>query len=87
MSVRVLLADDHKIMREGLKALLERQFDIQVMAEAENGLEAVRLTQKLKPDIVIMDIGMDGVERDRGHPANCCGRPRSEGDRSLHALG
>ena len=68
MSVRILLADDHKIMREGLKALLERQLDIQVMAEAENGLEAVRLTQKLKPDIVIMDIGMEelnGIEATR----------------------
>ncbi len=68
MSVRILLADDHKIMREGLKALLERQLDIQVMAEAENGLEAVRLTQKLKPDIVIMDIGMaelNGIEATR----------------------
>ena len=68
MSVRILLADDHKIMREGLKALLEKQLDIQVMAEAENGLEAVRLTQKLKPDIVIMDIGMEelnGIEATR----------------------
>jgi DNA-binding NarL/FixJ family response regulator len=66
--VRILLADDHKIMREGLKALLEKQLDIQVMAEAENGLEAVRLTQKLKPDIVIMDIGMaelNGIEATR----------------------
>src|SRR5512135_1332720 len=55
-------------MREGLKALLEKQLDIQVMAEAENGLEAVRLTQKLKPDIVIMDIGMEelnGIEATR----------------------
>lgn len=61
MSIKIVLADDHKIMREGLKALLERQEDIQVVAEAENGLEAVRLAQKLKPDLVIMDIGMPGL--------------------------
>jgi DNA-binding NarL/FixJ family response regulator len=61
MGVRIILADDHKIMREGLKALLEKQTDIEVIAEAENGLEAVRLTQRLKPDIVIMDIGMPGL--------------------------
>jgi len=61
MSVRLLLADDHKIMREGLKALLEQRADVQVVAEAENGLEAVQLTQELKPDIVIMDIGMAGL--------------------------
>jgi DNA-binding NarL/FixJ family response regulator len=68
VSVKILLADDHKIMREGLKALLEKQLDIQVMAEAENGLEAVRLTRKIKPDIVIMDIGMEelnGIEATR----------------------
>ncbi len=66
--MRILLADDHKIMREGLKALLEKQEDILVIAEAENGLDAVRLTQKLKPDVVIMDIGMpelNGVEATR----------------------
>jgi DNA-binding NarL/FixJ family response regulator len=59
--MRLLLADDHKIMREGLKALLEQRSDVQVVAEAENGLEAVQLTKKLKPDIVIMDIGMAGL--------------------------
>lgn len=61
MSIKIVLADDHKIMREGLKALLEKQQDIQVVAEAENGLDAVRLAQKLKPDLVIMDIGMPGL--------------------------
>ncbi len=61
MSIRIVLADDHKIMREGLKALLEKQQDVEVIAEAETGLEAVRVAQKLKPDIVIMDIGMPGL--------------------------
>lgn len=61
MTIRILLADDHKIMREGLRALLERDLDFQVEAEAENGVEAVQLARKLKPHIVIMDIGMPGL--------------------------
>ncbi len=61
MTTRVMLADDHKIMREGLKALLEKQPDLEVAAEAENGLDAVRLAKKLMPHIVIMDIGMPGL--------------------------
>ncbi|OPY69490.1 MAG: Transcriptional regulatory protein DegU [Syntrophorhabdaceae bacterium PtaU1.Bin034] len=68
MGIRIILADDHKIMREGLKALLEKQQDIEVVAEADNGLEVIRLTKKIKPDIVIMDIGMpelNGIEATR----------------------
>ena len=58
MSIRVLLADDHRIMREGLRSLLEKQPDIEVIAEAENGRTAVQLVRELSPDVVIMDIGM-----------------------------
>jgi DNA-binding NarL/FixJ family response regulator len=58
MSIRVLVADDHKIMREGLRALLEKQKDMQVVGEAENGMSAVRMTRDLVPDVVIMDIAM-----------------------------
>jgi two-component system response regulator NreC len=68
MSTRILLADDHKIIREGLKALLEKAPDMEVIAEAQDGLTAVRLSQKLKPDVVIMDIGMpdlNGIEATR----------------------
>ncbi len=61
MTIRVILADDHKIMREGLRALLEKQQNFEVVAEAENGLDAVQLTKKLRPHIVIMDIGMPGL--------------------------
>jgi len=61
MTTKIILADDHKIMREGLRALLEKQADFEVTAEAENGLDAVQLTKKLKPNIVIMDIGMPGL--------------------------
>lgn len=58
MSIRILVADDHKIMREGLRALLEKQTDMQVVAEAENGMSAVRMARELSPDVVIMDIAM-----------------------------
>jgi DNA-binding NarL/FixJ family response regulator len=68
MGVRILLADDHRIIREGLRSLLQRQSDIEVIDEAQDGITAVRLTEKLRPDIVIMDIGMpdlNGVEAAR----------------------
>jgi len=58
MGIKIILADDHKIIREGLRALLEKNPDMEVVAEAQDGLTAVRLAKKLSPDIVIMDIGM-----------------------------
>ncbi|MCX5813836.1 MAG: response regulator transcription factor [Proteobacteria bacterium] len=58
MGIKILLADDHKIIREGLHALLEKNPNMEVVAEAQDGLTAVRLAKKLLPDIVIMDIGM-----------------------------
>jgi DNA-binding NarL/FixJ family response regulator len=65
MPIRVFLADDHGVVREGLRAMLEVQEDITVVGEAANGREAVRLTQKLDPDVVLMDIAMpelNGIE-------------------------
>ena len=58
--INVLLADDHAIVRAGLRALLEAQPDIAVIGEAGTGDEAVTLAQRLRPDIVIMDISMPG---------------------------
>ena len=59
MTLRILLADDHKITRQGLRSLLEKQpDDIEVVAEAEDGRTAVRLAQELVPNIVIMDVSM-----------------------------
>ncbi len=58
MTTRIVLADDHKILRDGLRSLLEQQPDMQVIAEADNGRATVKLAQDLKPDVVVMDIGM-----------------------------
>lgn len=63
--IRVLLADDHDILRQGLKLLLGLQQDIQIIGEARTGREALELAQSLKPDVVVMDISMmemDGLE-------------------------
>lgn len=61
MSVRVLLADDHGIVREGLRLLLNAQSDIDVVGEASNGFDAVQAALKLRPDIAIIDIAMPGL--------------------------
>lgn len=66
--IRVLLADDHNLMRAGLRRVVEAQPDLTVVAEAENGREAVSLAQNLKPDVIVMDIGMpslNGIEASR----------------------
>ncbi len=68
MSITILLADDHKIVRDGLRALLENQPDMKVVAEAENGRTAVQLAQQKRPQVVIMDISMpdlNGIEATR----------------------
>jgi two-component system, NarL family, response regulator NreC len=58
MSIRILLADDHGVVRKGLRFLLERQAGMEVVGEAADGREAVRLAEALTPDVVIMDIAM-----------------------------
>jgi len=66
--IRVLLADDHDILRQGLKLLLETQPDIRVVGEACTGIEAIEQTGKHAPDVVVMDISMaqmDGLEASR----------------------
>lgn len=68
MKVTIIIADDHQIMREGLRSLLERQPNLEVIAEASNGRECVELCRKLKPQLVLMDIGMpdlNGIEAAR----------------------
>jgi DNA-binding NarL/FixJ family response regulator len=56
--IRILLVDDHTILREGVRSLLERQPDFEVVAEADNGRQALDLVRQLKPDVVLMDIAM-----------------------------
>jgi two-component system, NarL family, response regulator NreC len=68
MSVRIILADDHKIVRDGLRSLLANQPGMNVIAEADNGRDTVRLARDLGPDLVIMDIGMpdlNGIDATR----------------------
>ena len=68
MKIRVLLADDHVMMRGGLRMLLEQHAELAVVGEAEDGRETVRLAKKLSPDVVVMDIAMpdmNGIEATR----------------------
>lgn len=67
-ATRVLLADDHKILRDGLASLLRRESDIEVVGEAGDGQQAIELAQRLEPDVVLMDVNMprlNGVEATR----------------------
>lgn len=66
--IRILLVDDHAILREGLRALLSYYPDVEVVGEAEDGLQAIEYVESLSPDIVLMDIampGMNGLEATR----------------------
>ena len=68
MSIRILLADDHEIMRDGLRAILTAEASFQVVGEAENGRKAAAMARELAPDVIIMDIGMpdlNGVDATR----------------------
>src|SRR4030042_1377114 len=63
--IKILIADDHPVVREGLISMIKREPDFKVVGEATNGIEAVSRTKELKPDIVLMDLRMpelDGVE-------------------------
>src|SRR2546428_12598558 len=74
--IRVLLVDDHAVVRKGLRALLDREPGIEVTGEAEDGEEAVRAADRLRPDVIMMDLempGLGGIEATRQiaemHPA------------------
>lgn len=65
MKTSIVLVDDHEIVRQGLKALIEKRPEMQVVGEGKNGREAIRLSSQLKPDVIIMDISMpdmNGIE-------------------------
>src|SRR5215471_20902933 len=66
--IRVLLADDHIVVRQGLRALLAAQPDMEIVGEADNGRQAVQLAKKLLPDVAVIDIAMpvlNGLEATR----------------------
>ncbi len=74
MTIKVFLADDHEIVRHGIRLLLEEEADMKVIGEAGNGREAVTKTRKLCPDIVVMDIempGLNGIEAIEKIHENC----------------
>jgi len=65
MTTEILIADDHGIVRQGIRSLLERKMDVEVVAEAVDGVEVLLLVRKFKPDVVIVDAGMpdfNGIE-------------------------
>lgn len=61
MSINIMIADDHAVVRDGLKMILESKGDIKVIAEAEDGLQAFKKAKELKPDVVLMDISMNNM--------------------------
>ena len=66
--IRVLLADDHQLVRTGFRVILESEDDIEVVGEAADGTQAVALAGRLRPDVILMDVempGMDGLEATR----------------------
>ena len=68
MNIRILVADNHGILRQGIASLIEKQDDMEVVGEADNGLHAVEMTRELRPDVVIMDVSMpvlNGIEATR----------------------
>ena len=60
--IRVIIAEDHNLVREGIRALLEKSGEVQVVAEAATGQEAVKLTERHKPDVVVMDLSMPRMD-------------------------
>jgi two-component system, NarL family, response regulator NreC len=62
MSIRIMIADDHQILRAGLKSLLQADPNLEVVAEATNGDEAILIAEEFKPDIALMDISMPGID-------------------------
>lgn len=76
--ISVLIVDDHSVVREGLRSFLELHDDIKVIGEASSGAEAIRLTGRLSPDIVLMDLVMPGVDGIEATRQICAQFPRTK---------
>ena len=83
MPFDIVLVDDHKLVRDGVKTILERGAEFHVVGEAENGADAVQLCKKAAPDLVLMDIGLPGMN---GIESTTAAAPLSRGQSgdSLH---
>ena len=84
--IRVLLADDHKLIRAGLRLVVDQQPDLSVVGEADDGRQAVELAKSLKPDVVVMDIGMpnlNGIEAARQIRDDSPGRCRGDAEHAF----
>lgn len=74
MTTKIVLADDHEMMRQGLRAMLEREVDLEVIGEAGDGVLAMKMARELKPDVLVMDVampGVNGIEATREVVAEC----------------
>lgn len=73
---RILIADDHEIIRRGLSAVIESEWGWEICGEASNGTDAVAMAEQLKPDVVVMDVAMRGLNGvDATRKSNACCRP------------
>ena len=84
MGYRVLLVDDHKIMRDGIRAILSRNTEFEIAGEAETGPEALQFARRLRPEIVLMDIGLPGLNGvETTSASRFCGPTPSAGSSSF----
>ena len=69
MPIRVLIADDHSVVRQGLRAFLEGDRGLELVGEARDGAEALRMAHRLRPDVILMDLLMPGIMRRASAPS------------------